>query len=359
MLFLRFAAALLLFDFSLLPARAQYGSLTPDPFDQVEAQLGGNVPESSEAEYEEYSDFPLFVSLSEDLTAFDRFADGGSDSNWYIGFNNAWIIKLPPIPEGDYTRAFIGAKIGRAKTQPQKKRPWERKIIPGKVYMAISQKPAFSSEQSLFLAETSDIPREPHPKLHMKGTGRSRWFWAEIPVNLASKTFPNYLIIWSPTRNFRDALHSPILAAAAAPKGIREGGGTAWNNRSLLGVPPRRESGTLETPISLRPALAIKLTPAPGGGVAVSDFVLTPRRDKMLFRFSTEGKNIELAWIEMSQDELEWRRVSPYRRTPPYFFSLNRSLVPPRGAYFRGRARDILAVEGHGKNIFVPGASSP
>ena len=70
MLFLRFAAALLLFDFSLLPARAQYGSLTPDPFDQVEAQLGGNVPESSEAErrateaeYEEYSDFPLFVSF--------------------------------------------------------------------------------------------------------------------------------------------------------------------------------------------------------------------------------------------------------------------------------------------------------
>ena len=86
---------------------------------------------------------------------------------------------------------------------------------------------------------------------------------------------------------------------------------------------------------------------------------MVPHRDKMLFRFSAEGKNVELAWVEMSQDELEWRRISSYRRTPPYFFALDHSLVPPRGAYFRGRARDILAVEGHSKNIFVPGATAP
>lgn len=348
-----------IFAFSLLfcahNAGAQYGALSPDPFDELDAKTGPQKSQAPEKEImeEEYFDFPTYISLSEDMLEFGKFADGGSDSNWYIGFNNAWIVKLPPIPDGNHQRAFIGAKIGRAKTKPKKNRPWERRPIVGKVYMAISQKPAFSAEQSFFLAETSDIPLEGDDKLYYPGTGHSQWFWAEVPLPLVSTTRPNYLIIWSPTRDFKDATLSPILAAAQASPS--DGENRAWNNHSLQGVPPRRETDTLQVPTNFKPALAIKLTPAPGGGVVISDFALKPRSEKLTFHFSAEGKNISLAWIEMSQDELEWRRVSTLHRTPPYFFTLNRSIVPPRGAYFRGKARDILAVEGNSTNIFVPG----
>ena len=347
-------------------AIAQFGELSPDPFDQVDAQIDAQsendlaVEAASEEAYEDYGDFPTFISLSDSLNDFNRFADGGSDSNWYVGFNNAWIVKLPPAPAGDYVRAFIGAKIGRAKTRPNEKRPWERTVIPGKIYMAVSQKPAFSAEQSFFLAETDDIPAERDPKINIDGAGRSQWFWAEVPRSLINLRVPNYLIIWSPTREFQNAETSPILAAAEKRPGeTPEGENTAWNNHELLGVPPRREDGTLQTPISLKPALAIKLVPAPGGGLTVTDFSMRPRTDRLIFRFSAVGKNVEQAWIEMSQDELEWRRISPIKRTPPYYFEIPRRTVPARGAYFRGRAMDILAVEGNSKHIFIPGEKAP
>ena len=69
---------------------------------------------------------PSYVSLIPNINDFTRFADGGHDANWYIGFNNAWIVRLPAAPQGDFTRAFIGAKIGRAKTRPNPERPWLR-----------------------------------------------------------------------------------------------------------------------------------------------------------------------------------------------------------------------------------------
>ena len=35
---------------------------------------------------------PTFVSLNSNINDFYKFADGGDDANWYIGFNNAWIM---------------------------------------------------------------------------------------------------------------------------------------------------------------------------------------------------------------------------------------------------------------------------
>src|SRR6187551_3705376 len=77
---------------------------------------------------------PTIVTLAPSLHEYGRFADGGPDANWYVGFNNAWIVKLPPAPPGEFTRAFIGAKLGRAKTRPMPDKPWLRETIPGKVY---------------------------------------------------------------------------------------------------------------------------------------------------------------------------------------------------------------------------------
>lgn len=336
---------------------AQYNDLPPDPYDQVEAELQRDRTATTTFQPslpEEDPTNPRYLSLAPNIHEFGRFADGGSDSNWYIGFNNAWIVKLPPAPQGQWARAFIGAKMGRAKTRPHPKKPWTHNIIPGKIYMGISQWPAFSSEQSFFLAETKDIPLEAHSSIYMPGAGHSQWFWKEIPLGLISSDESNYLIIWSPTREFRNAANSPILAAKKSTNGPQEIQ-RAWNNHSIQGVPPRVDRGTLQVPISLAPALAIKLVPRSERAVTLSGFSTRGHENDLIVKFSAAGKDIELAWVEMSQDELEWRRISSYRRSPPYVFTLPRSEIPPRGAHLRGKARDAGANEGASHHTFVYG----
>lgn len=345
----------------VLAAGASWGQgYSADPTAEIErgvesAAVPGSEAASSRAR-QRYGDAPgqpAFLSLAESIHDFGRFADGGADSNWYVGFDNAWIVRLPPVPEGRWTRAFIGAKLGRAKSTPKHDKPWEFKVIPGKVYMAVSQRPAFSSEQSFFLAETADIPVEPHESLYLAGVGKSEWFWAEVPRTLVSSDRPNYLIIWSPNREFRSAESSPILAAAdSGPTG---GEARAWNNHQIQGVPPRSEEDALPVPITLKPALAIKLVGTSAAKVGVSAFSAAIGPDGFLARFSAEGRDVELAWVEASQDQLEWSRVSGYRRSPPYIFNIPALSVAGKGSYLRGRARDLWGSEGSSAVLFIPG----
>lgn len=300
------------------------------------------------------SRLPSYVALTPNINDFGRFADGGPDENWYIGVNNAWIVQLPQAPIGEYARAFVGAKIGRAKTRSKQGRPWERELLPGKVYIAISRTPSFTAENSFFLAETSDIPLEPDAKAYMPGTGKSEWFWAEVPPGMVSFSGPNYLIIWSPTSALTDSASSPILAAFEN-KTRDEGEAHAWNNRSIGGVAPRRQEGTLETPIhNLLPALAIKLVPPNDASVTIHECSVRPAGDNLMFRFSAEGEGIESAWLETSQDQLDWERFTRPVRQPPFSYTLLRSRIPPRGAYLRAVARDMLGNDGACEGIFVP-----
>src|SRR3569832_2205017 len=219
---------------------------------------------------------PTIVTLAPTVHDYSRFADGGPDANWYIGFINAWIVKLPPAPAGEFQRAFIGAKVGRAKTRPNPDKPWIREVIPGKVYMGISQTPSWTSEQSFFLAAPSAIPADADPPARVDGVCAAEWFWAEVPMSMVSFTAPNYLIVWSPANYFTRASSAPILAAAE----LYEAGAQAqaWNNHSLMGVPPRSAASSLETPITnIVPALALKLVPpAPDEpAVSVNDLLLS------------------------------------------------------------------------------------
>ena len=356
--FVSFVSALLLGG--VPPANAQVDPLIPDPFRQVEESVRTKTSAQavSLSEGETITDAPLpsYLSLTDDLSRFGRFADGGSDSNWYIGFNNAWIVRLPSRPPGKFVKAFIGAKIGRAKTTPNKQRPWEHTVIAGKVYMAVAQRPAFGSENSFFLAETSDIPLEVDDSIYRPGTGRAQWFWAEVPMELISDTENNYLIVWSPTRAFRDSKHAPILAAAEASGGAPEIG--AWNNHSILGVPPRSENSALETPVGFKPALAVRLVPENEETVTVTAFEALSGENELLCRFSAIGRDIEQAWIEMSPDELEWSRVSTFGRHSPFSLRVPRSLIGPRGSYLRAVARDAYGNEGSSATLFVLGDPS-
>lgn len=303
---------------------------------------------------------PTIITLAPTVHDYTRFADGGPDANWYIGFNNAWIVKLPAAPLGDFKHAFIGAKIGRAKTRPNPDRPWIREIVPGKVYMGISQTPSWNSEQGFFLAETSDIPADADPQARVDGVGAAEWLWAEVPTSMVSFTAPNYLIVWSPSNYFTRASSSPILAAAEIDEPGNEA--HAWNNRSILGVPPRSSANSLETPIkNIIPALAIKLVP-PGPdepAVSVNDLTLARGGKNVIVRFSAAGEDVSDAWVESSRDRLDWERVSKFQRRPPYVFSLppEKSLAP--GLYLRGVARDLSGAVGYSEPVMIPYAPNP
>ncbi len=298
---------------------------------------------------------PSILTLAPSLHDYGRFADGGPDANWYVGFNNAWIVKLPPAPPGDFARAFIGAKLGRAKTRPVPGKPWLRETIPGKVYAGISPSPAWSSEQSFFLAETRDIPAEADPQARVDGVGAGEWFWAEVPLAQVSFTAPNYLIVWSPTNYFTKASSAPILAATDLDE---PGGETrAWLNRSISGVPPRTSGASLETPLNtLAPAIAIKLVPpAPDEpAVSVADFSVARAGKRVLVRFSAAGEDVSEAWVEASRDQLEWQRVSRFQRKPPYMFSLPPEKNPAPGSFIRGAARDISGALGVSDGYMIP-----
>lgn len=297
---------------------------------------------------------PTIVTLAPTLHEYGRFADGGPDANWYVGFNNAWIVKLPPAPAGEFARAFIGAKLGRAKTRPMPDKPWLREVIPGKVYAGISASPAWNSEQSFFLAETKDIPAEADPQARVDGVGAGEWFWAEVPLSQVNFNAPNYLIVWSPTNYFTKASSAPILAATD----LEEPGGEtrAWLNRSIQGVPPRAKGASLETPLNtLAPAIAIKLVP-PGPdepAVSVADFSVARTGKRVVVRFSAAGEDVSEAWVESSRDQLEWHRASQVLRRPPYTFALPLDKAPS-GSFLRGVARDISGATGLSDGFMIP-----
>ncbi|HVC09668.1 MAG TPA: hypothetical protein VNH15_07000 [Elusimicrobiota bacterium] len=299
---------------------------------------------------------PSYLALEPDIHNFNLFADGGPDSNWYVGFNNAWIVKLPTAPAGQFSRAFVGAKLGRAKTQPDPDAPWRRDVVDGQIYMAISPAPAFSPEQSYFLAQTEDIPREADPQSNVLGVGASRWFWAEVPLDQINFSGPNYLIIWSPSPDLSAATNAPILAASDRSSFSCDPNGCAWNNNSIQGAPPRQADGSLQTPLSnLMPALAIELVPVgERPAVKVFDLTVSPQGAGALVRFSVSGQNISRAWLEISQDDLDWQRVGPFLESPPFIFTLDSSQAPKSGQYLRAAAQDIDGDEGHSVPYAAP-----
>lgn len=298
---------------------------------------------------------PTYISLAPSINDFTRFADGGPDGNWYVGFNNAWIVKLPPAPEGDFAHAYIGAKLGRAKTRPNPNKPWIRERVEGRISMAISQTPSFTTEQSFFLADTADLPLEGDPQAFFEGIGPGDWFWAAVPLSSVSMTRPNYLIVWSPSHFLVRASSAPILAAATvASEEPSAGEPRAWNNHSIMGVPPRSAAGALETPLTtMSPALAIKLVPAVESEVSVGDFSLLRAGRRVVAQFSVAGTDISEAWVETSRDQLDWSRASHYLRKQPWLFTLNGDRLPP-GIFLRGAARDSLGKIGYSDPIGIP-----
>lgn len=293
------------------------------------------------------TDIPAFLADLPNPNDFSLFANGGWDGNWYVGFNTCWMQKISvPANEniqrtggealrvGGSLRAFIGAKLGRMKSfQPPGKAPWERKSVPGEIYMAISSTPSWNRAQSYFLTSTEEIPLEPDGEVTFEGVGESKWFWTEIPLKLVNLKGDNYLALWSPTEKLNSVSSAPILAAGWGTKEV-----DSWVSHEIKGFPPTDPAKAVSTPITVfEPAIALKLVPTQNSAESKPKVKIAKIEDgkargksppaKVIWS-SVEGVSIERAWIEISTDAKKWNRSGRPVWNAPFCFTLKTEEVP-------------------------------
>jgi hypothetical protein len=305
------------------------------------------------------ADYPVFVAKVQNPNDYNLFANGGWDGNWYVGFNTFWIKKLPPIPPGSYTHAYIGAKIGRMKLNINPKNIWDKKPVPGSIYMAIASTTAWSRERSYFLTNTETIPLEGDAESAVEGTGESEWFWAEIPLTNVNYVGENYLALWSPTPELIMVSSSPVLAAAWGGKDQ-----DTWLTRDISGAPPRMPTN-MGTPISyFQPAMALKLIPkGPVHSVTVQvvDWKnTTGEHPKPVVTARVEGDSIQKVWVEYYIDHPAnetnargtpsmnhtWAAVGRPLWKAPYIITIDPILLPPGRVQLRVAAANIWEERG-------------
>ncbi len=277
---------------------------------------------------------------------FTLFANGaGWDGNWYVGYNTCWVVKLPPIPAGKFARAYVGARLGRMKTEAIPGRPpWERRPIPGEVQIAVATEPLWPQTKRFPLTRTEDIPLEGDAENAVEGVGESRWFWAQVPVKFLSSEKDHYVALYSPTESLKDAAHSPILAA-----GWGDMQSNTWLNSSVKGQPPITAEEALKTGVSyFKPGIAIKLVAenSPGPAVAIKDLSDTIVQDKITVAASVAGADVESAWIEFSTDTKHWHPAGLSLTAAPYIFTVKRDRLLEGPVDLRVVARDIYGSQG-------------
>lgn len=318
----------------------------------AEAQDAGKPPA-----FAAKSPVPAYHSLEPNLGKYYLYADGGFHADWYVGYNNSWVIKLPPVSPAGYTKAYIGAKLGRAKIRSWPK-SWDTAPLPGKIYLAINDAPVFTSEHTYFLVDASDLPREPLPNDYLDGVDSARWFWTEVPLSRLSAEKPNYMALWSSSRYFTSSSSSPIVAAAQAVRAEGEED-AVWLSRSIKGNAPSGE-GVFDIPVSgLRPAIAVKLVPANDYKVFIKGFSAEVTDDAVTASFAVIGEDIRAAWLEVSYDKFEWQRVTRYMFKAPYFWSFGREEISKDMFYLRAAALDNLENIGYSKEVAVPAPRKP
>jgi hypothetical protein len=285
---------------------------------------------------------PVYLCELSNIHDYNIFANGGWNGSWYVGYNVCWMEKLPKIPEGEYTRAFIGAKLGRMKSQAVVGKPtWEKEAIPGEIYMSISSSPAWTLSQSHLLTGTPDIPLEADPSNALEGVGESKWFWVEIPLSAVDFNGLNYLALWSSTNYFVSTASSPILAGGWGGKKLN-----SWLNNEVNGRPPSDPKTSLKTGITVfEPAIAMKLIPK--GSEQYISVKITDIKDgrdqtsNKTFYVSVSGNQIEKAWLEILTDKSIWKKHGSFTYNAPYMLTLKADLLPTGKIDIRCAAEDI------------------
>lgn len=286
--------------------------------------------------------YPLFLSARPNPQDFTTFATSGWDGNWYVGYNNAWIVKLnvPVQDKQPFARAFIGAKLGRMKTLPPEGRPPVFRPIPGEIWMAISSTTAWPAATRFKLTDTRDIPLEGSPEYPSESVGEAQWFWTEIPVDRLKTGGDYFLALWSPTAALTSVSSAPVLAAAVG--GTHSG---AWVLNTIKGDLPTSPSAAPGNAITFfQPAIALKLIPAVRADVALPAVRLvswqagTPELPRPVLTVSVSGADIERVWTEVRTADGSWKQFGRSLWKAPFVFSLAQDELPIGKARVRSAA---------------------
>lgn len=286
-----------------------------------------------------------YVSLIKDISDYYLYANGGFYADWYVGYNNAWIVKLSSITTYGYQKAYIGVKLGRAKN---KSYPDSNDLSPvdGKILVSISQSPIFPS-YSYVLCENQDIPFEPLESDSIKGVDSAKWFWAEIPLNRISQEKENYIAVWSQSKEFISSNRAPIIAAGYLDDGLEN----VWVNHSIKGALPSNESALEMSIGGIKPAVIIKLISENDYKVVIKNFSYEKTNSGYTFSWNAIGTDIYRSWIEISYDRLEWKKIKDYLYSPPYFLTFKSDELPKDVFYLRACANDIFENSGCSNHI--------
>ena len=338
--------------------------------------------------------YPVIITEVENLNDFALFATSGWDGNWYVGYNHAWITKLPEAPEGNYAKAYLGAKLGRAKNVirrqlervrnhlerlknlPKEKREASAKQLKyesfkeiskkikelekklssphsGKIYIGINSSPQWDKKHSFFLISEKDVPLEGDPEEALEEVGEARWFWVEIPLGLVSFDKENYVAIWSPDENLNSAQVSPILASAWGSKEAN-----TWLDQESKGKPPSSLSRSVTI---FEPALVIKLVPPNEKRVSVEIIDIGDGeeiKEKRVVAASVSGGDIVRAWLEISRDKStkqakKWVRTGRIAFGVPYSITLDPTKLEEGLYYLRMGAEDFWSNVGYSRSIKI------
>jgi len=338
--------------------------------------------------------YPVIIAEVENLNDFGLFATSGWDGNWYVGYNHAWVTKLPEAPKDSYTKAYLGAKLGRAKNVirrqlerarshlerlknlPEEQREASAKRLKygnfkeiskkikelekklssphsGNIYVGINSSPRWDEKRSFFLISEEDIPLEGDPEEALEGVGEAKWFWVEVPLSLISFDKQNYVAIWSPDENLNSAQVAPILASAWGSNEVN-----TWLDQESEGKPP---SSLTRSVTIFEPALAIKLVPPNHKMVSVEILDISDGqevKEKVVVTASVSGGDIVRAWLEISRDKSS-NRIQGWVRTgrpvfgAPYSFTLDPGKLEQGIHYLRVGAEDFWGNFGYSRSIKI------
>lgn len=339
---------------SAAPASSESSAARPGPAvsarSEVPAPVDARAPETKNGIPANKAVFLADIANPNDFTLFANGA--GWDGNWYVGYNTCWVVRLPPIPPGKFARAYVGARLGRMKTEPVPGRPpWERRPIPGEVQIAVATEPLWPQTRRFSLTSTENIPLEGDAENAVEGVGESRWFWVQVPLGFLSTEKDHYVALYSPTEALKDAARSPILAA-----GWGDVKSNTWLNSSVQGQPPITAAEALKTGVSyFKPGIAIKLvaenTPAPNVELKeLSDSIV---QEKTLLAASVIGLDVESAWVEFSTNTKNWHPATASLTAAPYVFTIKRERMPEGPVRLRVVARDISGGQGASRPVDV------
>jgi hypothetical protein len=277
---------------------------------------------------------PVFIAELPTPGEFTLFANGGWSGNWYVGHNHGWVSNLGPVDPKGFKTVFIGARLGRAKTQEQieeffKTQSEEEKDIsagPYSILIGVSDSKD-KRPKGKVLVTTDMIPLEGSPVMALEGVTESRWFWVQISKKHLSPNQDNFIHLWSEDKDLNNEAVSPVLAG-----GI--GSNTRGNSFLVL-------EDDMKIIKFFEPAIAIKLIPdnPPVPEIDITGFEqhqIDP--SKYIVKTKVTGDYITEVIIELDKGR-GWEQVKTVTN-PPYDLVFNYKDLEGREYRLRCRAKN-------------------